>query len=349
MVPASAASRTRIPPPPTAPAAGIPPAGLPPGCWRSLRRAGLAPVLAALLLLTACTPANRRATAPVGGDPGPAAPRPSGGILVLSSVPPLTLFSQAIAAGCGRVEPLVTGAGDGHDLHATPADLARLRRARVLVVNGLGLEHELDSMLRAASNPQLQVITSSDGVIPARHNGLADPHIWLDPRRSRDQARTIAAGLVAADPGCASRYRTNARALDRRLEALDRDLAGQLAPWRGAILGTPHAFATSFADRYGLRTEAAVRTPEERPTPEDLRRVMARLQGPGPRALLVEPGQEGGALAGVARDLGLRPTPFDPMETGLVPAPGPAPEEPWATTLRRNTASLIEALRASSR
>ena len=335
MVPATAASRTRIAPPPSAPAGGIPPAGL-------------APVLAALLLLAACTPANRPATAPA-ADPGPAAPRPSGGILVLSSVPPLTLFSQAIAAGCGRVEPLVAGTGDGHDLHATPADLARLREARVLVVNGLGLEHELDGMLRAAANPRLRVITSSDGVIPARHNGLADPHIWLDPRRARDQARTIAAGLVAADPDCGGRYRTNAQALDQRLEALDRELAGQLAPWRGAILGTPHAFATTFADRYGLRTEAAVRSPEERPTPEDLRRVMARLRGPGPRALLVEPGQEGGALAGVARDLGLRPTPFDPMETGLVPAPGPAPEEPWATTLRRNTTTLIEALRASSR
>lgn len=333
MVPAPAASRTRIPPP---------------GGWRSPRRAGLVPVLAALLLLAACTPANRRDTAPAAA-PGPAAPRPNGGILVLSSVPPLTLFSQAIAAGCGRVEPLVAGAGDGHDLHATPADLARLRQARVLVVNGLGLEHELDAMLRAAANPSLRVITSSDGVIPARHNGLADPHIWLDPRRARDQARTIAAGLVAADPDCGDRYRSNARALERRLEALDRELAGQLAPWRGAILGTPHAFATTFADRYGLSTESAVRSPEERPTPEDLQRVMARLRGPGPRALLVEPGQEGDALAGVARDLGLRPTPFDPMETGLVPAPGTAPEEPWATTLRRNTASLIEAFRASSR
>ena len=333
MVPAPSACRTRIPPP---------------GGWRSPRRVGLAPILAAVLLLAACSPANRRATAPAAA-PGPAAPRPNGGILVLSSVPPLALFSQAIAAGCGRVEPLVAGAGDGHDPHATPADLARLRKARVLVVNGLGLEQELGSMLQAAANPQLQVITSSDGVIPARHNGLADPHIWLDPRRARDQARTIAAGLVAADPNCADRYSSNARALDRRLEALDRELAGQLAPWRGAILGTPHAFATTFADRYGLSTESAVRSPEERPTPEDLRRVMARLRGPGPRALLVEPGQEGGALAGVARDLGLRPTPFDPMETGLVPAPGTAPEEPWATTLRRNTASLIEAFRASSR
>lgn len=309
-----------------------------PDRWRPSRRAWLVPALGALLLLPACSPADRAA-----------APRPSGGILVLSSVGPLTLITQAIATGCGQVEPLVAGSGDGHDLHASPADLARLRRARVLVINGFGLEHGLEPMLRAAANPQLRLITSSDGVIPARHNGLADPHLWLDPRRVRDQARTIRAGLVAADPDCAGRYRTNAQALDQRLGALDRELARQLAPWRGAILGTPHAFATTFADRYGLRTEAAVRTPEERPTPEDLRRVMARLRGPGPRALLVEPGQEGGALAGVARDLGLRPTSFDPMETGLVPAAGPAPEEPWASTLRRNTTNLVAAFRASSR
>ena len=307
----------------------------------------LLPSLLPALLLTACGAPSRQAMeAPL---PPASGNRPGGGIRLLTTVPPLTLFTSAIAAGCGRVEPLVSGSRDVHDLRATPADLARLRTARVLVINGLGLEPFVPAMLRAAANPALKVIDSSDGVIPARHNGLADPHIWLDPRRAQDQVRTIRDGLIAADPACASRYRTNASALQGRLRVLDRDLASQLAPWRGAILTTPHAFATSFADRYDLRTEAAVRTPEERPTPEDLRRLMDRLRGPGPRALVVEPGGESGSLEGVAQDLGLRPTSFDPMESGLTPAPGNQPEAPYAATLRSNTRNLVEAFKASSR
>jgi len=64
---------------------------------------------------------------------------------------------------------------------------------------------------------------------------------------------------------------------------------------------------------------------------------------------VVEPGGESGSLEGVARDLGLRPTVFDPMESGLAPAPGNQPEAPYAATLRRNTRNLVEAFKASSR
>jgi ABC-type Zn uptake system ZnuABC Zn-binding protein ZnuA len=124
----------------------------------------------------------------------------SGGDLlpVLATAAPVTLLTQAVGAGCARVEPLVSGAQHSHDLHATPADLVRLGRARVLVINGLGMETFLDSLVSSAENPRLQVIDSSRGVATLaaegaasghtnhdhghehdHKHGQANPHIWL--------------------------------------------------------------------------------------------------------------------------------------------------------------------------
>lgn len=296
-----------------------------------------------LLLLPGCAsqPVGRGTPVGRGGDDL---------LPVLATAAPVTLLAQAVGAGCARVEPLVSGARDSHDLHATPADLVRLGRARVLVINGLGLEPELPALLRSVANPSLRLIDSSRGVTPVLSQGHPDPHIWLDPRRALGQVEVIRDGLVTADPACRARYTANADVLRRSLQDLDQELAAQLAPYRGGVVVSPHSFLASFADRYGLRAEGLVATPEASPSPGDLRRVLALLAGTGPRALVVESGETGGSMGALGRDLGLEPVPFDPMEAGFAHAP-PAtaadPLGPYATVQRGNARQLVAAFQAS--
>jgi zinc/manganese transport system substrate-binding protein len=271
----------------------------------------------------------------------------------LATAAPVTLLAGEVGAGCVRVEPLISGARDSHDLHATPADLLRLGRARALVINGLALEPELPALLRSVAHPSLRLIDSSRGVTPVRSQGHPDPHIWLDPRRALGQVEAIRDGLVAVDPACRSRYTANADALRRSLLVLDGELAAQLAPYRGGVVVGSHSFLRSFADRYGLRAEAVVASPEASPTPGDLRRVLALLAGGGPRALVREPGASAGSIEALGRDLGLEPVPFDSMEAGFadsVPAvspPGGDPLGPYATVQRGNARQLVVAFRSS--
>jgi zinc/manganese transport system substrate-binding protein len=296
-----------------------------------------------LLLLPGCAPQPLGRGTPAGRSGEELLP-------VLATAAPVTLLAQGVGAGCARVEPLVSGAHDSHDLHATPADLVRLGRARVLVINGLGLEHELPTLLRSVANSTLRVVDSSRGVTPVLVQGRPDPHIWLDPRRALVQVETIRDGLVAADPGCRDRYTANARALRVSLLDLDRELAAQLAPFRGGVVVGPHAFMASFADRYGLRAEGLVATPEISPSPGDLRRALALLAPPGPRALVQEPGESAGSIEALGRDLGLEPVPFDSMEAGFAGAPPPTaadPLGPYATVQRGNARQLVAAFQTS--
>jgi len=296
-----------------------------------------------LLLLPGCAPQLVGRGTPVGRGGDDLLP-------VLATAAPVNLLAQAVGAGCARVEPLVSGARDSHDLHATPADLVRLGRARVLVINGLALEPELPALLRSVANPSLRLIDSSRGVTPVLSQGRPDPHIWLDPRRALGQVEAIRDGLVAADPTCRARYTANADVLRRSLLDLDRELAAQLAPYRGGVVVSPHSFLGSFADRYGLRAEGLVVTPEASPSPGDLRRVLALLAGSGPRALVVESGETGGSMGALGRDLGLEPVPFDPMEAGFADAPPATAADrlaPYATVQRGNVRRLVAAFRAS--
>jgi zinc/manganese transport system substrate-binding protein len=218
------------------------------------------------------------------------------------------------------------------------------------VINGLALEPELPALLRSVANPSLRLIDSSRGVTPVLSQGHPDPHIWLDPRRALGQVEVIRDGLVAADPACRSRYNANANALRRSLLNLDRELAAQLAPFRGGVVVSPHSVLASFADRYGLRAQGVVATPEASPTPGDLRRVLALLATAGPRALVREPGEPADSIGALGRDLGLEAVPFDSMEAGFAAAPMPAgadPLGPYAVVQRANARNLAAAFRAS--
>jgi zinc/manganese transport system substrate-binding protein len=316
-----------------------------------------------IVLALALAVAGCRSSPPATGS-APSGPRPR----VVTTVLPITLFTRAVAEGCAEVEPLVAGGGDPHDHQASPSQLARLRGADVLVINGLGLEAFLRQAVQAAGNPRLRVIDASRGIVPlassapegaeeghAHGDGEADahgsepvnPHVWLDPRRAARQVENIREGMIAADPGCRATYTANAAAFLAELRALDAELEERLAPHAGRGFVAFHDTAPYFADRYGLRAHFLVRLPEESPSASDLRRVAGVVREAGLQALLTEPGAPDRTLAALSRDLGVGLAVFDPLESGA----GEAAQRPehYGATLRRNTEALLAAFASEGR
>jgi len=324
--------------------------------------------IAPLLLLVAC---GRPAASP------PATTAPAGSSLrVLTSVLPVGLFTRAVAGDCARVESLLPVGADLHDPQVSPRQLARLRDADVLVLNGLGLEASLERLLAAAGSTRLRRIETAAAVTPLppgadRHHGnhshgdhshgdhshgdhshgagsgAVNPHVWLDPRRAAAQVRSIRDGLVAADPARAACFQANAAAFLAELERLDAELARQLAPHAGGRIVSHHDLAPYFADRYRLRADSVVDLPGRNPSAADLQRVVGVVRRSGVRALLVEPQGAAPSFRALAADLKLPLLPFDPIETAS-PADSERPAH-YLEAMRRNAASVLSSFTAGKR
>lgn len=282
-------------------------------------------------LLVACGAPSPREAGPVASSASRAQP-----LEVMTTFLPITLLTRAVAGDCARVTPLVPPPLGPHDFQARPGDLLALRRSRVLVKNGLGMEEFLDGLIAAANHPGLTVIDSSRGVATLAGN----PHIWLDPLRAAQQVETIRDGLIQVDPGCAEGYRQRAATTTAQLRQLNSEFAAQLRPFQGKTFVAFHAVAPYFAQRYGLKAVFLVDVPELNPTPADLERVSAAVKRSDLRALLSEPQEGQRSFNALAGDLGVPISVFDPLETGSVEAS--RDPDTYARVMRRNVARLIQ-------
>ena len=274
---------------------------------------------------------------------------------VVTTFLPITLFTRAVAGDCATVTALIPPSTGPHDFQAKPGDLAALRRARVLVKNGLEMEAFLSKLVAAAGNAQLQVIDSSRGIATidsaesdhhADHDhghahGEVNPHIWLDPLRAVQQVETIRDGLVKADPSCAEGYQRNAATYIVQLETLNNEITSQLEPYRGKTFIAFHDFAPYFAQRYNLKADFLVDVPELNPSPADLQRVAAEVRQTQLKALLSEPQEGQRSFNALAKDLGIKISVFEPLETGSDQSA--SDPQTYFVVMRRNVADLIQA------
>ena len=294
--------------------------------------------LAIVLSLGACNDANKSA-------------KP---FKVLTTFMPITLFTKAVAGNCAEVQALIPANSGPHDFQAKPADLIALRQAKLLVKNGLGMENFLTKLINSAGNKDLLVIDSSRGITTLdspeeeghseqdhSDHGEVNPHIWLDPLRAINQVENIRDGLVKADPSCAASYRSNAATYVAKLKTLNAEITNQLNPYQGKTFVAFHDFAPYFADRYKLKADFLVDVPELNPSPADLLRVAADVKRSQLKALLSEPQEGERSFNALAKDLGVKVSVFDPMETGSLQASlNPAT---YFKVMRSNVADLIKA------
>ena len=299
--------------------------------------------LAIVLSLGACNDANKSA-------------KP---FKVLTTFMPITLFTKAVAGNCAEVQALIPTNSGPHDFQAKPADLIALRQAKLLVKNGLGMENFLTKLINSAGNKDLLVIDSSRGITTLdspeeeghseqdhsnhshSNHGEVNPHIWLDPLRAINQVENIRDGLVKADPSCAASYRSNAATYVAKLKTLNAEITNQLNPYQGKTFVAFHDFAPYFANRYKLKADFLVDVPELNPSPADLLRVAADVKRSQLKALLSEPQEGERSFNALAKDLGVKVSVFDSMETGSLQASlNPAT---YFKVMRSNVADLIKA------
>ncbi len=167
-------------------------------------------------------------------------------------------FARNVGGERIEVTALVGPNGDTHVYQPKPADAQKLGAARLILVNGLGLEGWIDRLIKA-SGAKAPVVVATKGISPQemREDGRigTDPHAWQSIANAKIYVTNIRDGLIAVDPEGAAIYRTNAESYLAKLDALESEVKEEVAkipPAQREIITTHDAFGY-FGTAYGFR------------------------------------------------------------------------------------------------
>ena len=172
---------------------------------------------------------------------------------VVASFSILGDFVRNVGGDRVSVTTLVGPDGDVHVYTPAPADAKKVADAKLLVINGLGLEGWLPRLLQA-SGSKAPIVTATRGIAPLRLGSDADPHAWQSVVNAKIYVANIRDALVAADPADAEAFRKQAQAYLAKLDALDREVREAIAKIpevRRKVISTHNAFGY-FASAYGV-------------------------------------------------------------------------------------------------
>jgi zinc/manganese transport system substrate-binding protein len=172
---------------------------------------------------------------------------------VVASFSILGDFAREVGGDRVAVTTLVGANSDVHVYTPSPADAKKVLDAKLLIINGLGLEGWLPRLVQS-SGGKAAIVTATDGIAPRTLGSDADPHAWQSVVDARVYVANIRDALSAADPAGAAAYSANAQAYLAKLDALDhevREAVAQIPQARRQVISTHDAFGY-FAAAYGV-------------------------------------------------------------------------------------------------
>ena len=273
-------------------------------------------------------------------------------LVVVASIPVLKDLAEQIGGHHVEVLSLLTGLESEHTYSPKPSDLMAVRRARVLLQVGIGLEVWLTSLVKSANNRDLVVVTTSNGIALIRDREVTEPplvesdserggnpHVWLDPENAKIMLRHITDGFISVDPEHAPDYRDNLARYLRELDQVQTDLIARVRRLQDRRVVVHHPAWPYFARRFGFRIEGEIlKQPGTEPSARQLQRLVEHIRRTGIRVIVSEPQLNRKIPETVARETGSKVVVLTAMPGAL---PGTAT---YADLLRYNVATLVDAL-----
>jgi ABC-type Zn uptake system ZnuABC Zn-binding protein ZnuA len=210
-----------------------------------------------------------------------------------------TVFGDMIKNVGGElvaVTSLVPPGADVHTFAPKPADLRAVTAARLIVMNGLGLDDWLrDTITNATAEgtPLVELGVDLPGVelLPGEEPGTQNPHLWMAVPNAVLYVDRIEAALVAADPANTDAYHRQATAYRDRLSALDASVRQRIEaiPPANRKLVTFHDAFPYFAQAYGLEiVGVAVDAPGQDPSAGEIAALIEAIRASGVKAIFSE-------------------------------------------------------------
>ena len=190
---------------------------------------------------------------------------------VVTTVAQIADVVREVAGERAQVTSLMGEGVDPHTYRQTRADIVALKRADLVLYNGLYLEAQLEDLLHllARHQPVIAIgefIPEDLRLSHLQYPGKYDPHIWMDVALWSRTVPPIVEVLTSLDPEGRETYESRGAAYAERLEELDEYVRAKMdsVPREARVLLTAHDAFRYFARAYdvevmgiqGLSTES---------------------------------------------------------------------------------------------
>ncbi len=188
---------------------------------------------------------------------------------VVTTLADLWSITREITGDLVDVQLATRATQNPHDFEIRPSQMLMVKRADVLIRNGLEEDMWVDPIVEGAGNPKLlrgspnvveavrgiQVLKVPTGPIDRSLGDvhpLGNPHYTIDPGTLPIVTANIVAGLSYAIPDLAGKFEANRKTFLEKLAEADRRWKQTLAPYRGAKIASYHDTWPYFYRAFGL-------------------------------------------------------------------------------------------------
>jgi ABC-type Zn uptake system ZnuABC Zn-binding protein ZnuA len=211
----------------------------------------------------------------------------------VTSVSPITNIIRNVGGDKIDLVGLVPEGVNSHTFELMPSDVVKVNNADLVVIDGLGLETNVEDIAEEArdKDPQLQVLKLGDNTITSdqwvfdfsfpEKKGDPNPHLWLNVAYAMNFANLTRDKLIEMDPQNAHYYTTNTDRYISLLKNLDKGImqAVHTVPPENRKLLTYHDSWAYFALRYNMTVIGAVQPSDfGEPTTQEVARIIDQIR-----------------------------------------------------------------------
>lgn len=245
-------------------------------------------------------------------------------VRVVATTTDLKALTEVVGGNLVEVDALARGSQNPHDLEVRPSLMLKVRRADLLVMNGLELDQWVEVVVQGANNPR--VIPGAPGRVDAsagllvlevprtrvdRSMGdvhpVGNPHYTVDPGMAPAVTANILEGLARVAPQNRAAFERNRQQFLARLGESMARWSAALAPFKGSKVIVDHNMWPYFLTRFGLVQAGSV---EERPgipaTPAHVTQLIAYMKEDKIKVILAVPWADYKLAERVAEEAGAK-------------------------------------------